>query len=278
MESLALNYFNKFIEEAWIIRSGICIFHECYIENPLDLNVQLFSAFTSAVNSFSKSTLPSETLRNIDFQNTTLVLENLPEFNLLFVIKFATISNEKQFEIINAIINEFLIYINEFNYMELFSTSNTKAIPVAVFGVSLSRFMNLFLAKLDQNEAEIRKIDLLGIVQLSETLLNMIVKSKSDLNELKIKTVKSENIFSKLLLGPGTGYLSTDTLPGLSRRELREQFSEFIANFYPVVERIKSKDLQLEIFNFFVSNFEFIKSYNLDDELVNHLLSIFVEN
>ena len=265
MQILDLNYFNKFIEEAWIIRGGICVFHDCYNDRPLDLNVQLFSAFTSAVNSFSKSTLPSETLRNIDFQNTTLVLENLPEFNLLFVIKFATISNEKQYEIINGIINEFLIYINEFNYLELFSPSNTKAIPVSAFGLSLTRFMNFFLTKLDQNEAEIRKIDLLGIVQLAESLLNIIVKSKSEFAELKSKTNHSSNVFNNLLLGPNSGYLSTDSLPGMSRRELKEQFSEFITTLSDFLELMKTKELQLQLFNFYVTNFRLIKSFNLDE-------------
>lgn len=277
MESLKLNYFNSFIEEAWIIRGGICVFHECWVEFPLDLNVQLFSAFTSAVNSFSKTTLPSETLRNIDFQNTTLVLENLPEFDLLFVIKFASISSDKQFEITNALINEFLIYVNEFNLMELFSISNTKAIPISVYTQALTRFLNYFLTTLAQNEAEIRKIDLLGVVQLSASLFNIVVKSKADLGVLKANT-SHDNIFKKILLGSSSVYLSTDSLPGMSRRELKGQFSEYIKNLSLIIDNHLDEDMERKIFKFYINNFQLIKSFNLDEELVINLLSNIANN
>ena len=94
MEALFVTEKESPIEEIWILKDAICIFHECWIDRALDLNIQLFSAFTMAVNSFSQNTLPSERLRNIDFQNTTLVLEPVPEYNILFVIYFVLIVNK----------------------------------------------------------------------------------------------------------------------------------------------------------------------------------------
>ena len=274
METLVTNYFNSIIEEIWIIREGICLFHDCWSEKPLDLNIQLFSAFTMAVNSFSKSTLPSEQLRNIDFQNTTLVLEPLPEFNILFVIKFSTVSPEKQLELLTSIINEIKSFILDFELNELFSV-NASSLPLTAFSLPISKFFNTFISVINQNEKEIRKIDLLSIIQLAEALFNIIVKSKSQINHLD--PMNTDNIFSSLLGNQTSVVLSTDLLPNLSRRELKIQFYDFVYNLKKILRKNLTNGTQSEILKFFTSNYKLIKSYDLDEVIVLHLLSVFHE-
>ncbi len=266
--------YNSFIEEIWIIRDNICIFHESWGDKPLDLDIQMFSAFTSAVNSFSKTTLHSEQLRNIDFQNTTLVMEPLPEYGILFVIKFSSISAEKQVEIMNSILTEIRSFILDFELNELFSVQSSN-IPLTAYRLPLSKFFQHFMSVMNQNEKEIRKIDLLSIIQLAESLYSRIVKSKSQIESLT--PLNDENIFNNLLNNHSSTILSTDLLPTLSRRELKSQFYEFVKNIKIILKRNVSYELQNDIIHFFTTNYHLIKNYDLDEAIVEHVLAVFSE-
>ena len=266
---------NTIIEEIWIIKEGICLFHDCWSDKPLDLNIQLFSAFTMAVNSFSKSTLPSEQLRNIDFQNTTLVLEPMVEYGILFVIKFSSISPEKQVEVMQTILNEIKSFILDFELNEIFSV-NSSNIPLTAYSLPLSKFFQNFISVLNQNEKVIRKIDLLSIIQVGEMLYSHIVKSKSQIDHLKLNY--PENIFKSLFSNhSSSNLLSTDLLPTMSKRELKEQFQDFVVALKVILRKNMSFDLQSEILQFYTTNYKLIKSYDLDEIIVEHILAVFTE-
>jgi hypothetical protein len=261
------------IEEIWIIREGVCIFHECWTDKPLNLNIQLFSAFTSAVNSFSKSTLPSEQLRNIDFENTSLVLEPLPEYSILFVIKFSNIGPEKQIYVIENIIRDIKSFILDFELNELFSVQNSN-LPITAYSLPLSNFFKKFINELNENEKEIRKIDLLSIIQLAETLYN---KCRTKIHDLDKISLDLNNVFNSLLVNQSTS-ISTDHLPTVSRRDLKNQFSDFVSNLRIILKKNLQTSLQKEILKFFTSNYKLIKTYELDEAIVLNLLPVFHED
>lgn len=265
---------NSIIEEIWIIRDNVCIFHECWSEKPIDLDIQMFSAFTSAVNSFSKTTLQSEQLRNIDFQNTTFVLEPLAEYGILFVIKFSPISEEKQLEVMNSILSEIKSFILDFELNELFSVQSSN-IPLTAYRLPLSKFFQNFMLIMNQNEKEIRKIDLLSIIQLAESLYSRIVKSKAQ-NTL-LEPLNSDNIFNNLLNNHTSTILSTDSLPTLSRGELKHQFHDFVVAIKLILRKNLSLELQNEVLRFFTTNYKLIKTYDLDEAIVENILAVFSE-
>ncbi len=267
-------YFNSIIEEVWIIKDGICLFHECWSDKPLDLNIQLFSAFTMAVNSFSKSTLPSERLRNIDFQNTTLVLEPMPKYGILFVIKFSSIPPEKQVEVLTSILNEIKSFILDFELNEIFSVQASN-MPITAYSLPLSKFFKNFISVLNQNEKVIRKIDLLSIIQIAELLYSQIVKSKAQINDLHLSY--SDNIFNNILIDSTANSLSTDLLPSLSKRELKKQFYDFVSNLKKILRKNLSMELQSDVLLFFTTNYKLIRTYDLDEIIVEEILNVFTE-
>lgn len=263
------------IEEIWLIRDGICIFHDFYTDKPLNLNIQLFSAFTTAVSSFSRNTLPSEQLRNIDFQNTTLVLEPLPEFSILFVIKFSSLPPEKQVEIINFILEDIKVFIN-YEANELFSLDQKSILPLNAYTKPLTEFFRNFISNLTLNEKAIRKIDLLSILQIAENLFTLISKSVLNFKYSELDSLDLDNVFNSIIF---SNNLSTDTLPTLSRRDLKIQFQDFLNNLRLIIQNDQSekKSLQNILFEFFIENYKLIKNYDLDEPFVLQLLTVFHE-
>ena len=275
LEAMAINesYLTQSpIEEIWLIRDGICIFHDFWTSTPLDLNIQLFSAFTTADNSFSKNTLPSEQLRNIDFQNTTLVLESLPEFSILFVIKFSSISTEKQIQIIKLILSDIKLFIT-YEIHELFAFEHS-SLPLTAYSKPLSNFFKNFMLNLNENEREIRKIDLLSILQIAENLYTVVSSSTPDFSNSEIDSLNLDNVFNSIIFSTG---LSTDNLPTLSSKDLKLQFYDFISNVRSIVKKNLSHDLKDKLMSFFIKNYQIIKYYDLDETFVLNLLTVFHE-
>lgn len=228
-----------------------------------------------AVNSFSRSTLPSEQLRNIDFQNTTLVLEPMPEYGILFVIKFSSISPEKQVEVMGTILNEIKSFILDFELNELFSV-NASDVPLTAYSLPLSKFFQNFISVLNQNEKVIRKVDLLSIIQVGEMLYSYIVKSKSQNGDLELQI--SNNIFKSLFSNHSSStLLSTDLLPTMSKRELKDHFHDFIHALKVILRKNMSLEMQSDILQFYTTNYKLIKSYDLDEIIVEDILAVFTE-
>jgi hypothetical protein len=267
-----------------LIKEGVCLYHDCLIEQPLSIDIQLFSGFLSALVSFSER-INEQAIRNIDFMNSRFSF--LKNNDYILIVRTSTerplTRTLQQINDLNQELNQ-----NQEIMVLLKDTKNFRSLPLQKYDEHLSTIFNNVINQGMESERQLRQIDLMALIQLGQELyqilcqlaFNCLDKMNNALFEIE-KGQDRDNILQYVVSQELINFLD---LPDLPYPTFTSKFRTFL---YRVADIIKNENGDIkaneELFNsirgkmivFLSKNHRVLRYFNLDDIVSATILPLF---
>ena len=234
----------------WLINQSLCLYHKNWNKEAEDddIEVNLFSAFFTAFQSFQQEVFPNQYIKHIDLLNDRLVINITPLFSLIVrdqiekplersIMQLTNISSE----LIKAIESHSELYT-------YFLGKTSKIIPIPTIEENLSPVIDDVISMISMAELQINKFDIITVLQIMREVRDLILQINDDRIFNNFARDQSNIWFYELLFSEENIELSA--VPNITYKELKLVIEDFVHQTNDSLTLYGSNKLDSDYINF----------------------------
>ena len=213
-------------EELWLIHNSLCLYHQNWSKNPVQVDGNLFSAFLTAFSSFQEQVFPRQHIKHIDFLNDRLVFSLNPYFSIVVRDQLEKPIKRSIMQITN-ISSEITANIeNDPNLLSYFTFKSSKPISLLELEDVISPIIDNVIFMISMAESQVNKFDVVTILTLMRELRDLVLDINDDRVFFNFARTESNSWFYELLFSDTD--IDIQKVPLISYKVLHAVLQDFI--------------------------------------------------